>query len=97
MKFLVFLEEIDEMSLIFKYRAFTHLLEVAKESGLIKKHLGVLLGIFPSLQDISNLLKQNQIDAFSKLINVIDGTDLESENTFKEWKVKNLDFDKEVC
>ena len=95
--FLVFLEEIDEMSLIFKYRAFTHLLEVAKESGLIKKHLGAILGIFPSLQDISNLLKQNQIDAFSKLINVIEGTDLESESTFKEWKVKNLDFDKEVC
>ena len=34
---------------------------------------------FPLLQDISNLLKQNQIDAFSKLINVIEGTDLNFE------------------
>ena len=91
-----FLEEIDEMSLIFKYRAFTHLIEVAKETGLIRKHLGVILEIFPLLPEISKLLKQNQIDAFSKLIDVIDGTDLENESAFKEWKDLYLDFDKEV-
>ena len=96
-RFLAFLEEIDEMSLIFKYRAFTHLLEVAKEAGLIKEHLSALKEIFPLLQDISSLLKQNQIDAYSKLINVIEGTDLENERAFKEWKDRNLDFDKEVC
>lgn len=94
--FLVFLEEIDKMSLIFKYRAFTHLIEVAKETGLIRKHLGVILEIFPLLPEISKLLKQNQINAFSKLIDVIDGTDLENESAFKEWKDLNLDFDKEV-
>ena len=95
-RFLIFLEEIDEMTLIFKYRTFTHILKVAKKSDLVKKHLDVLLGIFPSLPDISNLEEQNQVNAYSKLIEMVDGTDLENESEFIEWKDRNLDFDNEV-
>lgn len=88
--FLAILEVIDKLR--YKFRAFTHLLEVAKETDLIKKHLGALLEIFPLLPDISSLLKQEPINVYSKLIDVIKGTDLENERVFKEWEEPNLDL-----
>ena len=98
--FLSLFADIDKLKGLKKDNAFVMLINNSKNLNLEFKYLSSLENIFPKLPLLSTLdkdylesvFKTNSRQVYNELIGVIQGTGLENQEAFYEWKKKNSEI-----